>query len=75
MTWDQIEATTPHLTYLIGSAFLILYALFSSFIKNRLHLSEPPLAMLLGIIFGPMGAGALDPRSESDTITQEMARV
>lgn len=75
MTWDQIEATAPHLTYLIVSAFLILYALFSSFIRNRLHLSEPPLAVLLGIIFGPKGAGVLDPRRESDTLTQEMARV
>ncbi|KAI9817414.1 MAG: hypothetical protein M1827_001023 [Pycnora praestabilis] len=63
MTWKQIEATAPHLTYLTLSSFLILYALFSQFIRNRLHLSEPPLALLVGIIFGPRGAGIIDPRS------------
>jgi NhaP-type Na+/H+ or K+/H+ antiporter len=59
--WKQLEPTPPHLTYLVLSSFLIAYALFSSFIRNRLHLSEPPLATLVGIAFGPKGAGALDP--------------
>lgn len=59
--WKQLEPSAPHLTYLILSAFLIAYALFSSFIRNRLHLSEPPLATLVGIAFGPKGAGLLDP--------------
>ena len=77
MTWKQIEATTPHLTYLILSSFLILYALFSHLIRNRLHLSEPPLATLVGIIFGPLGAGVLDPHSWGwqDNITQEATRL
>jgi len=61
--WDQLEPTAPHLTYLILSSFLISYALFSSFIRNRLHLSEPPLATLVGIAFGPKGIGILDPES------------
>jgi len=77
MTWKQIEATAPHITYLILSAFLVLYALFSSFIRNRLHLSEPPLATLAGIAFGPSGVGIIDPRrwGFEDGITQEIARV
>lgn len=77
MTWKQIEATAPHLTYLILSAFLILFALFSHFIRNRLHLSEPPLATLIGIAFGPRGAGVLDPQDWGwqDNITQEATRV
>jgi sodium/hydrogen antiporter len=37
---------------MILSSFLILYLLFSQFIRNGLHLSEPPLAVLIGIIFG-----------------------
>lgn len=61
MAWKQLEPTAPHLTYLTLSTFLITYALFSSFIRNRLHLSEPPLATLVGIAFGPKGAGLLDP--------------
>ncbi|MCJ1407905.1 hypothetical protein MMC19_001976 [Ptychographa xylographoides] len=77
MTWSQIEATPPHLTYLLLSAFLIFYALFSSFIRNKLHLSEPPLATLAGIAIGPDGANLIDPQSWGfeDGVTQEMARV
>lgn len=75
--WNQIEATPPHLTYLIVSAFLILYALFSLFIRNRLHLSEPPLAMLTGLAFGPKGIGAIDPEEWGldDKHAQEITRV
>ena len=60
-SWPGIEPTTSHLTYLLLSLFLILYALFSELIRNRLHLSEPPLATLAGIIFGPRGLTVLDP--------------
>lgn len=61
MVWKQIEATPPHLTYLILSLFLITYALFANFIRNRLHLSEPPLALASGILLGPRGLGWLTP--------------
>jgi hypothetical protein len=49
MAWSQLEPTGPHLTYLVLTSFLIVYALFSLMIRNRLHLSEPPLATLFGI--------------------------
>jgi hypothetical protein len=61
MAWKQIEGTPSHLTYLLLSAFLIGYTLFASFIRNRLHLSEPPLALTFGIILGPRGLGWLTP--------------
>lgn len=60
--WDQVEPTPPHLTYMILSSFLILYALFSQFIRNSLHLSETPLAVLIGIIFGPAVLNIITPR-------------
>ncbi|KAJ9636624.1 hypothetical protein H2204_005224 [Knufia peltigerae] len=77
MTWPEIEPSTSHLTYLLLSFFLILYALFSELIRNRLHLSEPPLATLTGIIFGPRGATILSPIEWGweDNITQELTRV
>ena len=79
MKWfnKHLEPTVPHLTYLVLSAFLVLYSLFSALIKNRLHLSEPPLATLVGIIFGPQCLGVFDPQEWgfSDMVTQEMARV
>ena len=75
--WSQLEPTSAHLTYLLLSSFLIIYALFSHFIRNRLHLSEPPLATLVGIAFGPKGAGVLDPLKWGieDDFTQEAARL
>lgn len=63
MVWSQIEATPPHITYLLLSTFLILYTLFALFIRNRLHLSEPPIALVLGIILGPRVLGWLNPNS------------
>lgn len=59
--WEVIEATPPHVTYILLPAFLISYALFASFIRNRLHLSEPPIALLFGIIVGPRILGWLTP--------------
>jgi sodium/hydrogen antiporter len=77
MAWPQIEPVTSHLTYLILSIFLIGYALFSELIRNRLHLSEPPLATLFGIIFGPRGVDILNPKTWGwqDDITQEFTRI
>lgn len=79
MSWlsEKLEPTAAHYSYLIVSAFLILYALFSQFIRNRLHLSEPPLATLVGIIFGPFGAGVLHPQKLEweDNIAQEVTRI
>lgn len=77
MAWPSLEPTSPHLTYLILASFLIVYALFSELIRNRIHISEPPLATLVGIAFGPRGVGALTPIQWGweDNITQELSRV
>ncbi|KAF4547414.1 Na(+)/H(+) antiporter-like protein [Elsinoe fawcettii] len=61
MVWKQIEATPAHRSYLILSTFLVAYTLFATFIRNRLHLSEPPIALLGGIILGPRGLGWINP--------------
>ncbi|KAL8924367.1 MAG: hypothetical protein Q9172_002714 [Xanthocarpia lactea] len=73
----QVEPTSAHFTYLVLSVFLLSYAFFSDFIRNRLHLSEPPLATAVGILFGPRCLGLVDPESWGwrDTVTQEAARV
>jgi len=63
MVWDQIEPTPAHVSYLTLTTFLIFYTLFARFIRNRLHLSEPPLALLTGIILGPAALGWLNPNS------------
>lgn len=63
MAWDQIEATPVHKAYLLLTTFLIGYTLLATFIRNRLHLSEPPLALLTGIILGPVALNWLNPNS------------
>ena len=77
MAWKQIEATPLHLTFIVLSGFLLLYALFSVFIRNRLHLSEPPLALLTGIAFGPKGFNTFAPelRDVHDNVLQEFTRI
>ncbi|QIW94612.1 hypothetical protein AMS68_000130 [Peltaster fructicola] len=59
--WEQLELTPSHISYLTLSFFLINYVLFEKFIRNRLHLSEPPIALVLGIIVGPQVLGWVTP--------------
>lgn len=75
--WSQIEATPAHLTYLVLTFFLLIYALFSILVRNRLHLSEPPLATVFGIAVGPRGIGLLDPYDWgfSDVVIHEFTRI
>ena len=77
MAFPGIEPTSAHLTYLILSLFLVSYALFSQLIRNRLHLSEPPLATLVGILFGPRAISSINPQQWGweDNITQEVTRM
>lgn len=76
--WSQLEPTPPHITYLTLSLFLIPYALFSLLIRNRLHLSVPPLAVATGILLGPSALHILSPHNRwglTDVFTQELTRV
>ncbi|TAQ83220.1 hypothetical protein B7494_g8453 [Chlorociboria aeruginascens] len=75
--WSQLEVTASHITYLALSLFLIIFALFSAGIRNHLHLSEPPLAVLYGIILGSSVLGFIKPREWGldDEIMQEVTRV
>ena len=77
MAWSQFEPTGPHLAYLLLTAFLMMYALFSVMIRNRLHLSEPPLATVFGIITGPRGLNLVNPLEWgfSDDTIQEFTRI
>jgi len=49
----------------------------SHFTRNRLRLSEPPLATIFGIISGPRVSGILDPEKWSldDVFMQEFTQV
>ncbi|KAJ4359645.1 uncharacterized protein N0V89_000200 [Didymosphaeria variabile] len=77
MAWKQLEPTAPHVTYGTITFFLLTYAIFSLFIRNRLHLSEPPLATIFGIIVGPKGLAFLRPYDWGfgDDVVQEFTRL
>lgn len=77
--WSQLEPTPPHITYLTLPIFLIIFSLFSVLIRNRLHLSEPPLAVLFGILLGPALLNVFSPHTKAwgldDASTQEFTRL
>lgn len=75
--WSQLEPSPPHVSYIILTFFAILYALFSVLIRNRLHLSEPPLATTFGIIVGPRALNVFTPYEWgfSDRVVHEFTRV
>ncbi|KAK0382729.1 LOW QUALITY PROTEIN: hypothetical protein NLU13_9825 [Sarocladium strictum] len=62
---------------MVLTSFLLAYALLSLMIRNRLHLSEPPLATLFGIVIGPRGLAFLRPYEWGiqDPVIQEFTRV
>ena len=76
--WSQLKPTPPHLTYLTLSIFLVAYSLVSLLIRDRLHLSPPPLAVLFGVLLGPAVLNVLSPHGDwglDDGFTQEFTRV
>lgn len=48
-------------TLAIVGLFIIFFGLVSLFIKERLYLTESLVAVLIGIIFGPMCASIITP--------------
>lgn len=54
---------------------VVIFGLFSSFIREKLRLGEAPVATVFGIIIGPHVLGLFDPYSwggEGDRITNEI---
>ncbi|BFZ56073.1 hypothetical protein PYCC9005_003115 [Savitreella phatthalungensis] len=60
-TMLPIDTSNSHKVYVLLSVFLLVYALLSNFIRDRLHLAEPPLAMVWGMTVGPGGLGLIAP--------------
>lgn len=49
------------ISLVLFGALVILFGLFSNYLKERLHLSESLIATLMGILLGPHGFGILNP--------------
>ncbi|EJT49251.1 Na+/H+ exchanger AnNHA1 [Trichosporon asahii var. asahii CBS 2479] len=81
MAFHPFEVDAVHLAYTILGAFVVIFGLFSGFIKEKLYLGEAPIATVTGIILGPHVLGLFDPigwtheQHTIDYITLEVTRV
>lgn len=69
--------TTLDIAYAVLGGFISIFSLLSLFIKERLYIGEATVAMLVGIIFGPVAANIFDPYTwgNADYITLEVSRI
>jgi NhaP-type Na+/H+ or K+/H+ antiporter len=82
MLFHPLSPTIPHIAYACLGGFVVLFGMFSLFIREKLYIGEACWAFLFGVIIGPYGAGVFDPRSwangneeTSNAITLEFTRV
>ncbi|KAJ7445112.1 Sodium/hydrogen exchanger family-domain-containing protein [Mycena latifolia] len=80
--FDPIDVTVPHVAYAALGGFVVLFGMFSLFLREKLYVGEACWAFLFGVVVGPYGANIFNPRGwggDSDethnTITLELARV
>lgn len=59
--FKPFEVSAAHIIYCGFGAFVVLFACFSLFIKEKMYLGEAPLAAIFGIIVGPYCLNIFDP--------------
>ncbi|PWN22554.1 hypothetical protein BCV69DRAFT_281530 [Microstroma glucosiphilum] len=62
----ELDVSDVSKAFAILGFFIVVYGQISYIVKERLYLSEPLIAVTLGIIVGPYVLGWLDPLSWSD---------
>lgn len=60
-SFSPFEVTAVHLVYVGLGFFIVLFGMFSLFIKEKLYLGEAPLAAVFGIIVGPAALNLFNP--------------
>ncbi|KAJ7162966.1 Sodium/hydrogen exchanger family-domain-containing protein [Mycena filopes] len=80
--FDPIDVTVPHVAYAALGGFVVLFGMFSLFLREKLYVGEACWAFLFGVVVGPYGANIFNPRGWGggndetvNTITLELARV
>ncbi|KAG0144421.1 hypothetical protein CROQUDRAFT_659971 [Cronartium quercuum f. sp. fusiforme G11] len=74
------EVSATHLGLSLVPAFIVLFGLFSAFVKEKLYAGEAIIALIIGIILGPQVTGLFDPRSwgggsNFNELTLELTRI
>ncbi|ESK83719.1 na+ h+ exchanger 1 [Moniliophthora roreri MCA 2997] len=82
MLFSPFEVTVPHIIYACLGGFIVLFGMFSLFLREKLYIGEACWAFVFGVIIGPYGANIFDPRgwthgdeATSDVIALEFTRV
>ncbi|KAI0766369.1 Sodium/hydrogen exchanger family-domain-containing protein [Trametes elegans] len=82
MRFYPFEISIPHIAYAALGGFVVLFGMFSLFIREKLYIGEAIWAFLFGVVIGPYGANIFDPRGWGNgdhdtinTITLEVTRV
>ncbi|KDN47359.1 hypothetical protein K437DRAFT_255905 [Tilletiaria anomala UBC 951] len=59
--FKPFEVSAAHLVYVGFGAFVVIFASFALFIKEKLYLGEAPIAAVFGIIVGPIAINLFHP--------------
>lgn len=71
MLFRPLALTIPHIAYACLGGFVVVFGMFSLFIREKLYIGEACWAFLFGVIIGPYGAGIFDPRNWGDNTTED----
>lgn len=75
--WEQLEVSKAHVAYACVGVFSSVFSLVSLFIKEKLYIGESTVALIFGLIVGPVCLDWFNPLSwgNSDGITLEITRI
>lgn len=71
MLFRPLALIIPHIAYACLGGFVVVFGMFSLFIREKLYIGEACWAFLFGVIIGPYGAGIFDPRSWGSDTTED----
>ncbi|KAF9267003.1 hypothetical protein L218DRAFT_895138 [Marasmius fiardii PR-910] len=82
MNFYPFEITAPHIIYACLGGFVVLFGMFSLFLREKLYVGEACWAFIFGIIIGPYCANIFDPRGwgrgnddVTNAVTLEFTRI
>lgn len=82
MVFRPFDVSAAHLVYTILGAFVVIFGMLSTFVKEKLYLGEAPIATVIGIILGPNVLKLFNPdrwgsgsQGTLDEVTLEVTRV
>lgn len=78
MESQLLHVTPPGLAYICFGGFLVAFSMISLPVKEKLYINEVGLGTAFGVLMGPKGVNAVDPRSwgtATNTITLEVLRI